>query len=577
MKIKTKLTMGIGMLFLVIFLLSALSGWYFNRLKKDTANILASNYSSIQHVRGMLGTLEDLPNDPTAFPRFDVYLQKQKANITEEGELEITGVLAQHFDALKENSSSSEVKGAIRRDLIELMDINMESIGRKEKIAEESADTAIIVISFAGTLGFVIAFTLLINLPPAIANPIKELTGSIREIANQNYRERVHFERHDEFGELARSFNTMAEKLEEYTESKLDKLLRSKKRIEAIIEQMHDPVFGLDEHEQIIFANHEALKISGLKIDEILGQKVQEIAMGNDLIRNVFQGIVGNDNTQQIDHASLKIYADNKESYFEKEIIDIHIVPTGEREPEFIGHVVLLKNITPFKELDLAKTNFIGTVSHEFKTPIASIQMGVTLLENERVGSLNQEQQDLVMGIREDTERLLGITGELLNMAQLESGSIQLNIHQSEIAPIIDYAVNANRSAAIQKNIDLQVNIEDGLDYVYADNEKTAWVLTNFISNAIRYSYENAPVNIEVRRSNDKVFFSVIDGGQGIEPKYLDRIFERYFRIPGAKKGGTGLGLSISKEFIEAQGGQIGVHSDYGAGSKFYFLLKGIA
>lgn len=574
MKIKTKLTIGIGMLFLVIFLLSALSGWYFNRLKKDTANILASNYSSLQHVRGMFGALEDLSEDPTAFPRFDTYLQKQLANITEEGEQETTAVLAQHFLVLQQDSSSMEVKTAIRRDLGQLLDINMESIGRKEKIAEESANTAIIVISFAGTLGFVIAFTLLINLPPAIANPIKELTGSIREIANQNYRERVHFERHDEFGELARSFNSMAEKLEEYTESKLDKLLRSKKRIEALIEQMHDPVFGLDEHEQVIFANHEALKISGLKIEEILGKNVQEIAMGNDLVRNVFQDIVGKENTQQLDHAALKIYADNKESYFEKEIIAIHVVPTGERNAEFIGHVVLLKNITPFKELDLAKTNFIGTVSHEFKTPIASIQMGVTLLENERVGLLNQEQQDLVKGIREDTERLLGITGELLNMTQLESGSIQLNLHQSEIAPIIEYAVNANRSAAAQKNIDLQVNIEPGLDYVYADNEKTAWVLTNFISNAIRYSYENAPVNIEVRRVNDNVTFSVIDGGQGIEPKYLDRIFERYFRIPGAKKGGTGLGLSISKEFIEAQGGQIGVHSDYGAGSTFYFSLR---
>ncbi|GHE35663.1 ATP-binding protein [Sphingobacterium griseoflavum] len=576
MKIKTKLTIGIGMLFLVIFMLSALSGWYFNRLKKDTANILASNYSSLEHVRGMLGALEDLSEDPTAFPRFEKYLQKQLSNITEEGEQETTGTLAQHFLALQQDSSSIKVKTAIRRDLGELLDINMESIGRKEKIAEKNANTAIIVISFAGTLGFVVAFTLLINLPPAIANPIKELTGSIREIANQNYRERVHFERHDEFGELARSFNSMAEKLEEYTESKLDKLLRSKKRIEALIEQMHDPVFGLDECEQVIFANHEALKISGLKIEEILGKKVQEIAMGNDLVRNVFQDIVGKDNAQQLDRAAMKIYADNKESYFEKEIIDIHVVPTGERNAQSIGHVVLLKNITPFKELDLAKTNFIGTVSHEFKTPIASIQMGVTLLENERVGPLNQEQQDLVNGIREDTERLLGITGELLHMAQLESGSIQLNLHPSEIVPIITYAVNANRSAAVQKNIDLLVNIEPGLDQVYADDEKTAWVLTNFVSNAIRYSYENASVNIEVRRVNEKVIFSVIDRGQGIEPKYLDRVFERYFRIPGAKKGGTGLGLSISKEFIEAQGGMIGVKSEYGAGCVFYFALKGV-
>ena len=269
----------------------------------------------------------------------------------------------------------------------------------------------------------------------------------------------------------------------------------------------------------------------------------------------------------------MKIFANGKESYFEKNIIDINIIPTGEHSSQFIGQVIMLHNITPFKELDLAKTNFIGTVSHEFKTPISSIKMGLQLLENEKIGSLNEDQKNLVNGINDDTNRLLKITGELLNIAQVESGSMKLNIGTSKISDIVQYAVEANKAAAEQKNITLKIKIEDGLELVKADSEKTSWVLNNLISNAIRYSYQNSEIIVKVEQLNDSVVFSVKDTGQGIEPKYVNRVFDRYFRIPGSKKEGTGLGLSISKELIESQGGNIEVESEYGAGSTFRFTL----
>lgn len=124
----------------------------------------------------------------------------------------------------------------------------------------------------------------------------------------------------------------------------------------------------------------------------------------------------------------VKIYADNKESYFEKEIIPIKIIPTGEKEEKLIGNVILLQNITPYKELDFAKTNFIATVSHELKTPISSIKMSLQLLENKQVGELNEEQKSLVESIKDDAQRLLKITSELLNMTQVESGTIQMSV-----------------------------------------------------------------------------------------------------------------------------------------------------
>ncbi|RKE57073.1 sensor histidine kinase [Sphingobacterium detergens] len=573
MKIKAKLTFGVGLLFILIVALAVISGWYVNQLKRDTNNILVANYNTLLYSRNMLLALEDISKDAAAIDTFQNNLTLQMGNVTEIGEIERTNLIVKHFNSLKNKPDDAQLSSSIRKDITELMRLNMDAISRKSNIADETARRAILIISFTGALCFLIAVILLINLPSNIANPIRELTESIKEIASQNYSKRVNFGGHNEFGDLARSFNTMAEKLEEYSDSKLEKILKGKKRIETLIDNMHDPVIGIDENKKVLFANDEALNISGLRKEDFIGKAVQDIAVTNDLIRDIIKDIFlpapKSNKAEQ-----LKIYADGKESYFEKEVIDINIVPTGETDIKFIGQVILLRNITPFKELDLAKTNFMGTVSHEFKTPISSIQMGVQLLENEKVGLLNSEQKDLINGIKDDTDRLLKITGELLNITQVESGSIQINLLPSEIKPIIEYAVNANKSAADNKNIQIAIEMDEDASTAVTDSEKSAWVLTNLISNAIRYSYENSKISIKTERENNQVRFSVSDTGQGIQSQYLKKIFERYFRIPGTKKEGTGLGLSISKEFIEAQGGEIWVESEYGAGSAFYFTLN---
>ncbi|CAD7813242.1 Alginate biosynthesis sensor protein KinB [Chryseobacterium aquaeductus] len=574
MKIKTKLNAGVGLLFLMIIVLSVISGWYINQLKRDTNNILVANYNTLQYSRNMLLALEEINSDPSAYNVFEEHLEKQKKNITEVGEKEATESIATHFEVLKKQTNNQTILSSIRKDIAELMQLNMVAIEHKSSTANATAQNAIVIISVAGTLCFIIAFILMVNLPSNIANPIRELGASIRQIANQNYKERVHFESHSEFGELARSFNTMAEKLQEYSETKIDKIIKAKKRIESLIDNMHDPVIGIDENKKILFVNDEALKITGLRRDNIVGKLIQDVAVTNDLVRDIIKEMISSE-ALQLNKEPMKIYADGKESYFEKDIIDINVMPTGERQTEFIGQVIMLRNITPFKELDLAKTSFMGTVSHEFKTPISSIQMGVQLLENKQIGELNEEQENLVTGIKEDTNRLLKITGELLNITQVESGSIQLNIQQSDVLEIVNYAIDANRSAAEQKQIKINVDIDSEITKVLADSEKTAWVLNNLVSNAIRYSYENSEIFIDVKKDHQKIRFSVKDSGQGIESQYLDKIFDRYFRIPNSKKEGTGLGLSISKEFIEAQGGKIVVKSELGFGSEFYFVLNG--
>jgi PAS domain S-box-containing protein len=572
MKLKAKLTFGVGFLFFMILLLAIVSGYYVYRLKKDTNNILVDNYNTLHYSRNMLLALEDLHTNGKSIALFEHNLSLQKRNVTEPGERAVTERVDHHFLSLAKQLKDSTIAADLHKDIFQLMYLNMQAIENKNNIANATAEKAILAISIVGAICFMIAFVLLVNLPLAIAGPIVQLTDSIKQIAAGNYRRRLHFKRKDEFGEVAQSFNTMAQKLEEYTESKLGKILQHKKRIEALIDNMHDAVIGIDEEKRVLFANEPACLLSGLKHAEFEGQKLVEIASSNDLIRKLLDRI--NALNQQSEHLGLvQIFAYGKDNYFELEVIDINVVPTGEESSQFIGQFILLRNVTSFKERDVAKTNFIGTVSHELKTPIASIRMGIQLLENKRIGELNEEQKDLLEGIADDTERLLKITGELLDIAQVESGTIQMKLNPATIGPIIDYALLANRSMLDQKKIQLQVELEEELPMVFIDNEKTAWVLTNLLSNAIRYSDEGGAICLAVKRMGARVLLRVEDQGQGIPVQYLAKIFDRYFRVPGGTKEGTGLGLSISKEFIESMGGEIDVQSVFGTGSAFFVYL----
>ena len=565
MKIKTKLNLGVGLLFVLIIILSLLSSFHIYSIKRDTQNILKANYETLEYSRNMLLALDRIhDNKSKSIVVFEANLEKQLANITEIGEDKATYKLRDDFNQLRFHSVTDSLKYEIHQTIFQIMKLNMDAIKLKSDLAKrtsESANTWIIVI---GTLCFLIAFNLLINLPNNIANPIKELTASIKEIANKNYSERVHFLDHNEYGDLARSFNTMAEKLQEYHSSNLYKLSFEKKRLETLINKMHDPIIGLDSQEIVVFVNDAALKIVGLKKEAVLGQSVATLAIQNDLIRS----LIKNDaSSQKI--LPIKIFADGKESYFEKELVNITITPTGEEQTIFIGEVIILRNITVFKELDFAKTNFIATVSHELKTPISSIKLSLLLLEKEATGAINDEQKQLIESIKEDSQRLLKITGELLDISQLETGNIHLNIEKSDPYQIVNYAIEAVKVQAEQKQISIQVDAEPNLPFVKADSEKTGWVLINFLTNAITYSSTQSQIIVKLQMEHDKVSFKVVDFGKGIDSRYKNKVFDKYFQIPGSNKSGTGLGLAISKEFIEAQNGTIEVESELGFGSTF--------
>jgi signal transduction histidine kinase len=560
-KLKTKLTVGLIFLFLVILVFGILGIANINLLSRDADLILKDNYESIIYGNNMLKALEQINTRKDALIVFDENLKKQEGNITEPGEKELTEEIRKNFEELKANPADPSNYGEIRQSVEQVLDLNSAAIYRKNAFAQDTARNAKRWLAIIFTLLTLVSFTFIFNLPGIVSGPIQSLSDGIKEIANKNYGKRIYLKQKDELGDLALAFNSMAEKLDLYEHSNMAKMQFEKSRIETIINQMRDGIIGLDANKNILFLNVVAQKLMGLKESDIVGKYAPDVAVKNDLMRKLLQ-------TDE-DKKDLKIYLDDKEGFFNKDILDV----TNNRE--VIGKVIVLRNITLFHELNEAKTNFIATVSHELKTPISSIKMTTQLLSDKRTGPLTNDQEQLVNSIGDDAERLLKITSELINLAQVETGNIQFNLQPTPIPTIVEDAVDAVQIQAQQKNISIKTDLPPDIPQIRADKEKTTWVLINLLTNAIKYSFESSAIEIHVKPTNRDVQISVKDHGRGIDDKYISRVFDRYFKVPGSQeRSRTGLGLAISKEFIEAQGGRIWVNSRIGEGSEFGFSFK---
>ena len=556
--VKKRISLGTLFLFFLVLVTGGVGIYHLVRLKNDATRIIKNNYESLDYCHSMQALLESpgLPQN-IKFPRFDSVLRLQEANITEEGEREATTGIRRYFDRYRNgeptDSNRVSIDSAIQRVLL----LNMGAIKMKNAKAAATAEKALTYISLIAAVVFIVGLTFSYNFPSVLTTPIAALKDGIEEISRKNYQFRIHLNRKDEFGQMADAFNRMGERLEYFENSNLNKIIFEKTRAEAVINSLKDASIGLDKNDVILFANDQALQLLNLQSKDIVGKPLSEIKRKNDLLKYLVE-----------DKSSLpfKIVIDSRENYFTKEILDIVQEGGGSR-------VIIVRNITSFKELDAAKTNFIATISHELKTPLASSDFSLKLLEDERIGKLTIEQKELLNNLKADNQRMLRILSELLNMAQVETGKIQLDISEVDAQSIMDHAIRTVSNTLKEKNINFERAYPVPGIKVKADVEKTSWVLSNFLSNAIKYSPEAGTISVKISDLQNQIEFSVTDQGPGIPAEYQAKVFERFFKVPGSKEGGTGLGLAISKEFIEAQGGQIWTKSELGSGSTFGFSL----
>jgi len=555
--IKNKIRSGTFFLFLLLIISGGFSIYFLLKLKDDSRNIIKANYESLDYSHKMQEELGKAAGNGFQPARFDSLLMRQEQNLTEKGEKEETDLLRKDFEKLKGGDTSALIYKDAEDKIQAIITLNMDAIQRKNSQAQKTAETATNVIVLLSAVIFLISLVFSVNFPAIVVTPIKKFSEAIREITARNYKHRIYLDHDDEFKQLGNAFNDMSERLEEFESSNLNKLIFEKSRAEAVINSLKDASIGIDKDNTVLFANRQALDLLGLSAGEVIGKSVNEISQKNDL----FSFLITKE-----DAAPFKIVIDNKENYYVKEIIEV-------TQDEAKNKVIVLKNITSFKELDVAKTNFIATVSHELKTPLASSDLSIKLLEDSRVSSLTNEQKELVDQLKTDNRRMLKILSELLNLSQVEAGKIQLSLGPVNVNAIIDTSLAAVAASLREKKIIIKKEIQE-LPEIKADADKISWVINNFLTNAVKFSPEESKILVSSYIKDQSVFVEVKDEGPGIDPAFYDKIFERYFQIPRrSDKKGSGIGLAICKELILAMGGNIWVKSEPGQGSTFGFNL----
>jgi len=600
MKIKIKLALGTTTLFVLILALIVASTLFIHKLANQSGTIIKDNFASLTYCKNMQQSLIHIHSwkkislaEPTIEKRpklqkemlqareeFNSNLNEELHNITEAGEKELAAELKlayeDYLEALDQNKDHGEFEKLyleVQNRISDLQIMNMEAMNSKNYKAEKSSEQAVLYVSILGLVAFLLSFIILLNFPGFIANPLIEITEKIKEISNKKYDQRLIYPgRKDEIGELAEAFNLMASKLLDYEKSSITELRTEKSRIDSIVRSLNEGIILLDEFKVVKVINPVASDLLNISMEEILGQYAPDVAIKNDLFRELIKNL---EDDNLIDQKPIRITIGNEENFFQKELFKVHRENQDTKEKEIAGYIISLRNITEFKKLDLAKTNFIAVVSHELKTPISSINLSLKLLKDERIGTLNEEQKKLIESIKDETLRLSKITAELLDISQVETGNIRLNIEEVSPVDIVKFSEAVLKPHIRDKNIELVNEIAKDIPKVKADLEKTVWVMTNLLVNATRYSPANSKIRVGVNSFSKEVQFSVEDNGPGIDPKNKEKIFQRFVQVDASKqREGVGLGLAISKEFIQEQGGKIWVESELGVGSKFVFTLQ---
>jgi PAS domain S-box-containing protein len=612
--IKSKINFGLIFLFSVILLLSILGIFFINQLAQKTKGTIVDNYLSVDYMLNMLSSFDDMNSYQMKNIReknradsiqiniyleskniFEQNLQLETKNITETGEAEFVNQLHSNYSeylSIYENLKKSDINEeddlqilhdkyiSVRNIIFGIYKLNMDAITDKTNELQSSADEVILYMSLVAALSILITLSFIYTFPSKIIKPIKELTERIKSISERKYEQKLwesmpsaEINTEDELGELAFAFNTMAERLKLYEAKHIDQLLFEQKRTEALVDNLEDGVLLIDENRKIVIANNTILEITGLKQENILSHHLPDVAVNNDLLREIYKTAIKLKEGEKTDTKPLRIIQGKKEILYKIETEDIITYSEFSKQEIFIGNLILLRDITQYQERDTAKTNLLATASHELKTPLSSINLSLKLLEDKRIGDLSDEQKEIINSLRQQSNRLSRVINELLDYSQIETGNIRLKFTAVKPEDIIELGVTALMMQAAEKNIELETEIEENLPEVNADLEKIVFVFVNLLNNAIRFTKQNDKIKLLANKNNLEVKFSVIDNGPGISKEDQKKLFQRFTQVGIKSRQGWGLGLAISKEFVQAQGGKIWVESEEGKGSKFIFTL----
>jgi len=606
MTLKKKILIGYGVAFILMGLVVAWSVTNLVSLGKASKAILSENYRSILAAENMVDALErqdsgillillgEFKQGAEQFRDNEaVFLEwftRAKDNITIEGEEELVNDLESNYTAYRQffytwidlrdnekpNSSSSlylesvyPIFSQVRDSCISLRRLNEKTMYTASIKAEIVAQRAIWSTSIVALSALTVALIFSLFLAEKIVRPIRRFMEASRKISAGDYTVQVPAETKDELGRLAREFNEMARKLLGYHEMNIEQIISEKNKGEAILSSIEDGLVVFDINLKVNGINPAAREMLGVTFTETISLRCADIipdSKVNDLIRKTVETGIHPDLPDEQRIIVLSIGKRTRHYLFS-------VTTIRGRDHNLSGIVLLLRDVTRLKEVERLKSEFIMAASHELRTPLTGLGMSVDLLLENASNLLQRKDQELLKMAHEEVHRMKALVNDLLDLSKIEAGRINMEFDDIDIETLFDNVSTVLKNQLEIKHIDLSSDIPGELPRIRADVNKITWVLTNLVSNALRYVSSGGWIRITAHRIGQSIHLSVQDNGPGIPQEYQSKIFQKFVQVKGQESGGTGLGLAICKEIVRAHGGTIWVESSQETGSTFTFTL----
>lgn len=604
MSLRAKLLLAQLPLILALLLVAMLARHTVNRLSDNAQAILRANHASVLAMQNLrngsdalsLALLQKLHGFSNLAPaslaekrgQLDAQLRFQASNITEMGEAELTQTATQqlrHFnqaiDAVlaaapgeQERVYFQNVLPSVERLHVVFGDIialNQDAMVRKSSIANEVSAELHQQLLLATLLALLLGFASSGYLTTRLTRPLAVLAQAARRVGAGDLAARVRLPSSDEIAAVATEFNAMAEHLAQYRSSSLGELLQAQQAAQATIDSLPDPVLVVSGNGALLNVNQTAELLLNVHAEESLEQLFGRCdPLIRDLVLRMKEQVLSGHGAylpKSLEESIVVVTSDGTRAFLGR------ANPVLDEQSAIIGVTILLQDVTKLRRFDELKSNLVATVAHEFRTPLTSLRMAIHLCAETLVGPLNPKQTDLLFAAREDCERLQSIVDDLLDLSRIQAGHIELHQRPTSAASLIAHAIDTCRAQAKSDNIELSVGKLTIDRSVLADPDRVQLVLGNLIANALRHTPAGGRIELRAAPDEQSVRFEVSDNGEGIPQHLQARLFERFCRLPNAKAGGAGLGLYICKEIVEAHGGRVGVVSEEGQGSIFWFTL----
>ena len=596
--LRLKLTLGLLATLIILLLVGIYGVWLFNDLGRAVDKVLRDNYDSIKvchymrtatarvntfYTRGerpappfdQSGTLDEVEK------QFKARLPRLELNAKSDDERDLVAqlktacadyiqVYREIFAAFKEGGLNDPRIAAVK-PLIPGLTISITNVSEKildhneqqmfmaNRAAEQKSKDSIrllIIAMISAVIVFVLTYA---RLGHSIITPIQNLTKSIRELRSRDFAQSLPVEADDELGALTKEFNAMAEELRSFYRETDRKFIELNQVIRAMMTTLPYPLFILGENDEVSRMNPAAERLAdSLRTKGAIPKQVRKHLAA--------ASVTGPDYRLDDLKQALLFRVDEQEVFFLPRIFPIVL-----EDGTAFGRALMLVDVTRFRWLDEMKSDVLSTLSHEIRTPLTAIRLVLHLLLEKSIGELTSAQEEIVTTARNDCERLLKTLNSILDLARMESGKSQLDLRPVPAGRLVEECYYGFHDQAAALSHPLRMDIAEMLPLVFADLERISLVFSNFLSNALKYSFGGSEIVLMARKLNsDFVRFSVINTGLGLSEEEQAQVFDKFYRGPGHKGEGAGLGLSIARQVVQAHEGRIGVFSEWEKRTEFY-------